>query len=203
MKFEMLASVEISERQPLCNGFSQISLKTGFENVQPGHFVLFEENIKSYVLGQSSENISFIVPEHIAALEKVTISKLQGKALSPPHAQLFNLVVLEDALAAGIFYIKKYRTVFKGLMILGSSCPFPFKPCPSRILINGIPNDVIAALPLLEDWGIAHRLASTQFVPGCFEGTALALAEEWEKTVSFELKGRTTHVLLPSKNATD
>jgi len=34
-------------------------------------------------------------------------------------------------------------------------------------------------MPLLEEWGVASRLASTLDLPGCFEGSVAALAEAW------------------------
>ncbi|MCP4044067.1 MAG: dihydroorotate dehydrogenase electron transfer subunit, partial [Gammaproteobacteria bacterium] len=36
---------------------------------------------------------------------------------------------------------------FKPLVILGSEVPFPFRPSPSRIMVPGMPSDVIAAMP--------------------------------------------------------
>ena len=42
-----------------------------------------------------------------------------------------------------------------------------------------LPDGVIAAMPLMEDWGIASRLASLQGYPGCFEGYVTDLARAW------------------------
>ena len=66
---------------------------------------------------------------------------------------------------------------WKPLVLLGSHTPFPFRPRPSVIVVPGIPTGVIACMPLLEEWGIASRLASTADLPGCFEGTVTDLAE--------------------------
>ncbi len=58
--------------------------------------------------------------------------------------------------------------------------PLPFRPQPSRIMIPGLPVGIIAALPLLEDWGIPSRIACPAGdQPGCFEGTATDLARGW------------------------
>ena len=65
------------------------------------------------------------------------------------------------------------------LVLMGSEVPFPFKTRPSQILVPGLPAAVIAAMPLMEDWGIASRLASLNAYPGCFEGYVTALAEHW------------------------
>ena len=46
-------------------------------------------------------------------------------------------------------------------------------------MINGIPDGTIAAMPLLEDWGIASRLASLQDFPGCYSGLVTDLTCCW------------------------
>ena len=68
---------------------------------------------------------------------------------------------------------------WKALAVLGSEIPFPFKARPSQIVIPGMPEGTIAAMPLLEDWGIASRLASLRGYAGCFEGYVTELARRW------------------------
>jgi dihydroorotate dehydrogenase electron transfer subunit len=68
---------------------------------------------------------------------------------------------------------------WKPLAILGSEVPFPFRPQPSKILIPGMPDGVIASLPLLDDWGIPSRLASQQGYAGCHQGYVTDLARHW------------------------
>jgi dihydroorotate dehydrogenase electron transfer subunit len=65
------------------------------------------------------------------------------------------------------------------LVLMGSEIPFPFSAGPSKIMVAGMPDSVIAAFPLLEDWGIASRLASRQGFPGCFNGYVTDLARCW------------------------
>ena len=64
-------------------------------------------------------------------------------------------------------------------VILGSEVPFPFTPKPSQHIIKGIPDGVIGAMPLLEDWGVASRLASMQGFTGCHQGYVTDLARLW------------------------
>lgn len=64
-------------------------------------------------------------------------------------------------------------------VVLGSEVPFPFRTQPSRIMVAGMPDGMIAANPLLEDWGIASRLASRQAYAGCYEGLVTELAAHW------------------------
>lgn len=68
---------------------------------------------------------------------------------------------------------------WKPLVILGSEVPFPFRPHPSPILLPGMPDGVIASMPLLDEWQIPSRLASLQGFAGCFEGYVTDLARHW------------------------
>jgi dihydroorotate dehydrogenase electron transfer subunit len=80
-----------------------------------------------------------------------------------------------------IFLASALRTVPKHapFVILGSEVPFPFDPRPSQLMVPGLPAGVIAAMPLLDDWGIPSRLASLQGYPGCHEGYVTDLARHW------------------------
>jgi len=64
-------------------------------------------------------------------------------------------------------------------VIMGSEVPFPFSPRPSQIMVQGMPEGVIAAMPLLEDWKVPSRLASLRGYAGCFEGYVTDLARRW------------------------
>jgi len=68
---------------------------------------------------------------------------------------------------------------FRPFAILGSEVPFPFQPRPSQLLVPGLPPATIAAMPLLDDWGIPSRLASLQGYAGCFDGYVTDLARRW------------------------
>ena len=65
------------------------------------------------------------------------------------------------------------------LVLMGSEIPFPFQARPSTILVPGLPADVIACMPLLEDWGVPSRLATLAGFPGCYDGYVTDLAAEW------------------------
>lgn len=74
------------------------------------------------------------------------------------------------------------------LVVMGSEIPFPFQSKPSKIMVQSIPNDVIAAMPLLDDWGIASRLSSQQNFQGCFQGYVHELAEHWFNNLDHKTK---------------
>jgi dihydroorotate dehydrogenase electron transfer subunit len=76
-------------------------------------------------------------------------------------------------------HMKRQTSDCSPLVIMGSEVPFPFSPRPSQIIVPGMPAEVIAAMPLMEDWGIASRLTSLQGYAGCFEGYVTDLARCW------------------------
>lgn len=73
---------------------------------------------------------------------------------------------------------------YRPLVLMGSEVPFPFRARPSQIVVPGIPAQAIAAMPLLDDWGIPSRLASLQGYPGCHEGYVTDLARAWLSALS-------------------
>lgn len=82
--------------------------------------------------------------------------------------------------------LREVPGAYKPFVVMGSEVPFPFKAGPSKILVPGIPNEVIAAMPLLDEWGIASRLASQQGYPGCYQGYVTDLARHWLSALSEE-----------------
>ena len=72
---------------------------------------------------------------------------------------------------------------WKPLVLMGSEIPFPFRPRPSTLIVPGIPDGTIAAMPLLDEWGVPSRLASRSDFPGCFPGFVTQLADAWLKSL--------------------
>ena len=75
--------------------------------------------------------------------------------------------------------LRRSVTPCRPLVLMGSEIPFPFRACPSEIVLAGMPAGTIACMPLLEEWGVASRLASRAGFPGCFDGYVTELAGEW------------------------
>jgi dihydroorotate dehydrogenase electron transfer subunit len=73
---------------------------------------------------------------------------------------------------------------WKPLVLLGSENPFPFRVRPSQVVMPEMPEGTIACMPLMDEWGIASRLATRAGFPGCFDGGVAQLAEEWLRAVS-------------------
>jgi len=80
--------------------------------------------------------------------------------------------------------LKEVKGAYKPLVIMGSEVPFPFQVQPSTIMVPGVPADVIAAMPLMDEWGFASRLASLQNYPGCYNGYVTDLARTWLDALS-------------------
>lgn len=73
------------------------------------------------------------------------------------------------------------------LVLMGSEIPFPFRARPSTILVPGMPDGVIACMPLLDEWSIPSRLSSLAGFPGCFEGYVTDLAAAWLGTLQAQV----------------
>jgi dihydroorotate dehydrogenase electron transfer subunit len=76
-------------------------------------------------------------------------------------------------------HLRRLRPQLAPLLFMGSEVPFPFAARPSGFLVPGMPEGCIAAMPLLEDWGIPSRLASVAGFPGCHAGFVTDLARHW------------------------
>lgn len=68
------------------------------------------------------------------------------------------------------------------LVLMGSEIPFPFDTVPSRLPTGWLDEAVISAMPLLEEWRIPSRLASSAPFAGTFRGHVTDLARRWLET---------------------
>jgi len=75
------------------------------------------------------------------------------------------------------------------LVLMGSEIPFPFRARPSTLLVPGMPAGAIACMPLLDDWGVASRLATLAGFPGCFDGYVTDLAAAWLASLDGKMLG--------------
>jgi len=85
--------------------------------------------------------------------------------------------------------IAQFKKQFTPLVIMGSEVPFPFQLETSKLEVPGIPENVNASMPLLEQWEIAARLCSLQNYTGCYQGYVTDLARLWlENLTARQLK---------------
>jgi dihydroorotate dehydrogenase electron transfer subunit len=61
----------------------------------------------------------------------------------------------------------------------GSELPFPFETRPSTLNLPNTASGATHSLSVLDDWGIAGRLASAAGLPGCYRGYVTELARDW------------------------
>ena len=80
----------------------------------------------------------------------------------------------------------KQKISYEPFVILGSEVPFPFTTKPSEIMVAGMPDGVIASMPLLDEWNIPSRLASLQGYAGTYDGYVTDLARHWLKSLNKE-----------------
>lgn len=179
-----MKTVNIIHRENLVNHYIHLTVDAPqYQPILPGQYVTIND-FSCYVLGQKNQSIEFILsPTMAQAINNqptLILSEIQGNPLPPPEKSRFILMLVEQsAICACLFYLKRYRKNFHGLVLIDTQTTFPFAPCPSRQIIPGMPSDVIAALPLLEDWHIAHRLASTKEMVGTYHGCVHDLAQFW------------------------
>jgi dihydroorotate dehydrogenase electron transfer subunit len=97
----------------------------------------------------------------------------------PPMVFLAETLAAQAAVADG----DAAGVAWRPLVLMGSEVPFPFDARPSTILVHGMPDGVIAGMPLLEQQGVPSRLASRSGFPGCFDGFVTELGAEWLATL--------------------
>jgi dihydroorotate dehydrogenase electron transfer subunit len=117
-----------------------------------------------------------------------------GVPFSPPHGHSRPLLIGGGVGIPPMVFLadqlRRQDAPLQPLVIMGSEVPFPFTTRPSGILVAGMPAGAIACMPLMEDWGIASRLASLQGYPGCFDGYVTDLARAWLESLDGEGRGQ-------------
>jgi dihydroorotate dehydrogenase electron transfer subunit len=102
-----------------------------------------------------------------------------------PHPQRARVLAIGGGVGIPpmIFLAELLRTrtdaAWKPLVLMGSEIAFPFRARPSTLMIPGVPEGVIAGMPLLEEWGVPSRLATLSGFAGCFDGYVTELARAW------------------------
>lgn len=162
-------------RRPL--SIMRVSATAGWVDIL---FKVLGEGTRLLAMRKKDELISVMGPIGVPFTSQMKHSRpllIGGGVGMPP------MVFLADKL-------REVKGAYEPLVIMGSEVPFPFKTQPSKIMVPGVPSDVIAAMPLLDDWGIASRLASQQGYAGCFDGYVTDLARTWLDALSEEQRNQ-------------
>lgn len=124
-------------------------------------------------------------------LKRVAIT---GTSIQPVPEQPIVILARGIELATLIYICSRRRhSAANTLALYQLDDPAPFRPRPSRFLLPDMPPEVIAAIPLLEDWGIPSRLCSPDARAGCFEGPL----DELLKTLNPKSKHTVIHLNSP------
>jgi dihydroorotate dehydrogenase electron transfer subunit len=121
---------------------------------------------------------------HQRAGDQIAMSASAHNVFEPAAARPRLLLIGEDdGIAPMIFLAEVIREHtelgWKPLVLLGSHLTLPFRPRPSTILLPAMPAGTIACVPMLDEWGVPSGLASTNGLPGCFDGELVDLAAAW------------------------
>ncbi len=178
------------------------------KSVQPGNFIHLSCNHDSYRLkrpfsvmrNSASEGwieiLYKVVGEGTEALSKIKTNDVLH--CMGPIGNSFSLSAKKKRpllLGGGVgippilFFAEqlKKQSHLTPLVFMGSEIPFPFKVQPSKILLDELPNNVIASMTLLDDLDIPSRLTSKQGYPGCFDGYIHELAQIWLDNLSTDI----------------
>ena len=72
------------------------------------------------------------------------------------------------------------------LVLMGSEVPFPFDTHASSLKVKGLDEKISHSIHLLEELGVASRLASLQHYEGCFQGYVTDLGRAYLSALSQE-----------------
>ncbi|HEY3487361.1 MAG TPA: hypothetical protein VGL10_04795 [Gammaproteobacteria bacterium] len=107
-------------------------------------------------------------------------ARIEGLSVNPDPTWKHLVLITENAaIACAIFAASLWRKQYTLTVFSEFNTEPPFRPAPSKILMPACPADVIAAVPLLDDWNIPSRLASPVVRSGFFHGKVYGLLEAW------------------------
>ncbi|SFD46326.1 hypothetical protein SAMN05660831_01706 [Thiohalospira halophila DSM 15071] len=167
-------------------GFTEIRLTTEAAP-RPGQYLTTEDGTGLPVMAAGNGEVRVLVPGPVPSA--ITAVAVAGEALAPEPSWL----AVADAAGLAPLLFAASGEVPPGLALLGLD-EAPFTPRPSRFLTPELPAHLIAAAPLLEDRGIASRLALPDH-PAAWEGTLAEL-------VATAVAGRPRPVVVLGRPAT-
>jgi dihydroorotate dehydrogenase electron transfer subunit len=118
----------------------------------------------------------------------------QGENFLPTAQRPITLLIGDErGIAPMVFLTESLRSnapaQWQLLVLLGAMNEFPFRTRPSTILVPGMPDGVIACMPMLDEWSVPSRLANTADAPGCFDGSVVELASIWLRSLDASAMG--------------
>lgn len=135
----------------------------------PGQHLRLEDGTRLWPMRPASGGRLETLARAGVDLPASTQAALEGRPLPAPEGDLL-LLAQGLGLAPLIQFCEALRHWRRVLALYEAPVPMPFRPRPSRFMVEGMPAGVIAAIPLLEDWGVPSRLASPDGLAGCHDG---------------------------------
>lgn len=185
--------LRVRERTPLQGSYEiwQFSRPATCSDPTPGHWLEWtsteaREQRRGFLMGADDATLTALsrTPEgrpNVAPTAEIRLMQTGGTAWPISAATSRGLMLVEEsALASAVFFAARLRRQLSStpqLLVVAQWNVAPLKLQPSRVVIPHLPPGAIAAVPLLEDWHIASRVADPTGRPGCFEGQAVELAE--------------------------
>ena len=135
---------------------------------------------------KNDEKINF--DNSIKDINSITLIGPKGNGFSFNNKKISLLIGEGYGISPLIFLADEIKKTSKQKPILffSSNNTFPFKYSPSKCILKDFRPDVIASADFLESMGFVSRLASEQYLPGCYNGSVTDLAEEWIKTLDLK-----------------
>ncbi len=163
---------------PCGDGFALLRLSLDWP-LGPGQGLLLDDGRLVRPLRRGERAMDFLLgaADPLLGTEMLAFADAPTGGFSEP-AQGSGLLILSDdtGLAPSLFAAARLAADRRVLCLHQCAATLPQRPCPSRIVVPGLPPPVIASLPWFEEAGVAARLAAPDARPGCHEGAVDELA---------------------------
>lgn len=168
----------------LAHGWRQVTLRLDsprFPLLEPGQWLTHPRTPLAFLSQPDAQTLQLILPESPLP-DSLHELQIEGQPLSFPDEAPFILVGHGLSGLGGILAALRQRPYLphcKGVLLnLSDLDTLPFQPVPSRFWSPDLPADMIATLPLIEDWGWPARLIHPH-MPGCGEYDWQSLREQF------------------------
>jgi len=138
----------------------------------PGQYLQLHDGSLLYPMLSTHTGQLDVLSPHAHTESSLKLATIMGERITLLPSQPVVILAAGIALATLIHLCATRRQApASTLALYQMTDPPAFRPRPSRFLLDGMPCGVIAAIPLLEDWGIPSRLCHHEAHAGCFEGS--------------------------------
>ncbi|MDN3516115.1 hypothetical protein QWY84_00695 [Aquisalimonas lutea] len=112
------------------------------------------------------------------------------------------VIIADTAGLPALLFACRNLAIHLALVGLGAD-PAPFRLRPSRYMVPGLAAGAIAGIGVLEDAGVASRIAHDEPLPGCREGPLASLVDEWLRSRAAQDRWQTAAVVVGTPTTLD